>query len=76
MYDEACFVWLHLKDKFFVSPNPINLPLMQQKSLEKFVLPPNVYEKDFFLSIARLTRQKNVYLLLNGYKYAKDPDCL
>lgn len=75
MHQEACEVWPHLKDKLIVLPNSINLPLVIQKSEGKSILPPNVIEKEYFISIARLTHQKNIHLLLNAYKCAKDFGC-
>jgi len=75
MYTEACFVWPHLKDKLIVLPNPINLDALITKSNEKFSLPSQVNREKYFISIARLTHQKNIHLLLQSYKKAKDLGC-
>ncbi|MBU3585118.1 glycosyltransferase [Polynucleobacter sp. AM-26B4] len=75
MYQEACYVWPHLKDKLIVLPNPINLPLLIKKSEEPVKLPAEITAGEYFISIARLTHQKNIALLLRSYKLAKELGC-
>jgi glycosyltransferase involved in cell wall biosynthesis len=75
MYQEACYVWPHLKDKLVVLPNPINLPKLIQKSQEPIQLPNQLTTGEYFISIARLTHQKNIHLLLRSYKFAKELGC-
>lgn len=75
MYTEASFVWPHLKDKLIVLPNPINLDALITKANEKFSLPSQINRENYFISIARLTHQKNIHLLLQSYKKAKDLGC-
>ncbi len=75
MYHEACFVWPHLKEKLIIIPNPINLETLIKKSNEEIQAALRVKDGEFFISIARLTHQKNIHLLLNAYKKAKDLGC-
>ncbi len=75
MYQEACFVWPHLKEKFIVLPNPINLYDLTHKSNEQIPELHQINHGEYFISIARLTHQKNIHLLLNAYKKAKDLGC-
>lgn len=75
MYQEACYVWPHLQDKLLVLPNPINLPDLVRKSEEPIQLPVEITAGEYFISIARLTHQKNIHLLLKSYKKARDIGC-
>lgn len=72
MYQEACNVWPHLQDKLLVLPNPINLPDLVRKSEEPIQLPVEITAGEYFISIARLTHQKNIHLLINSFKQSKD----
>ena len=75
MYQEACYVWPHLKAKLVVLPNPINLPKLIQKSQDSIQPPNQLGAGEYFISIARLTHQKNIHLLLRSYKFAKELGC-
>ncbi len=72
MYEEACFVWPHIKDKLIVLPNPINFEALIKKSSENISLPSQVIPGKYFISIARLTHQKNIHLLLMSFKKARE----
>lgn len=75
MRQEACDVWPHLQDKLVVLPNPINLPLLILKSQDPFQLPVQLTAGEYFISIARLTHQKNIHLLINSFRESKDSGC-
>ncbi len=75
MHREACEVWPHLKDKLIVVPNPIRLGALIAKSKELLSLPTGVKHGEYFISIARLTHQKNIHLLLQSYKKANELGC-
>lgn len=72
MYEEACFVWPHIKHKLVVLPNPINFEALIKKSSENISLPSQVIPGKYFISIARLTHQKNIHLLLMSFKKARE----
>ncbi len=75
MYDEACYVWPHLKDKLIIIPNPININALLKKASEPLTLPPGLEPGKYFISVARLTHQKNIHLLLKAYKKSRDSGC-
>jgi len=75
MYQEACDVWPHLKDKLIVLPNAINMGSLIKKSQETIHLPPGINSGSYFISIVRLTHQKNIELLLAAYQRAKNLGC-
>ena len=75
MREEAEFVWPHLKDKFLVLPNPINLEELARRASEQDVVEPYLRDEKFFLTMARLTHQKNIHLLLRSYKKAREAGC-
>lgn len=75
MYQEACFVWPHLKEKLVIIPNPIDINLLFKKSDDSVSFPPSLESGKFFISVARLTHQKNIHLLLNSYHKARKLGC-
>jgi glycosyltransferase involved in cell wall biosynthesis len=75
MYEEACFVWPHLKDKLLVLPNPVDLDSLLKKSACSIDFPKNLTPEEYFVSVARLTHQKNIHLLLRSYAKAKELGC-
>jgi glycosyltransferase involved in cell wall biosynthesis len=75
MYQEACDVWPHLKDKLVVLPNPVDLDSLLKKSAYSIDFPVNLNTGQYFVSVARLTHQKNIHLLLRSYAKAKELGC-
>jgi glycosyltransferase involved in cell wall biosynthesis len=75
MYQEACYVWPHLKDKLLVLPNPIDLDLLLRKSACSIDFPANLSSGEYFASVARLTHQKNIHLLIRSYAKARELGC-
>jgi glycosyltransferase involved in cell wall biosynthesis len=75
MYQEAYFVWPHLKDKLLVLPNPIDLDSLLKKSACSIDFPGNLTPGEYFVSVARLTHQKNIHLLLKSFAKAQKLGC-
>ncbi len=75
MYQEACDVWPHLKDKLLVLPNPIDLDTLLKRSEYSIDFPVNLNPGEYFVSAARLTHQKNIHLLLRSFAKARDVGC-
>ncbi len=75
MYLEACDVWPHLRDKLVILPNSININSVLKKSECLIHLPNSLNSKEYFVSVARLTPQKNIPLLLKSYALAKKQGC-
>lgn len=75
MYEEACFVWPHLKDKLLVLPNPVDLDSLLKKSACSIDFPENLTPGEYLVSVARLTHQKNIHLLLRSFAKARELGC-
>jgi glycosyltransferase involved in cell wall biosynthesis len=75
MHQEACDVWPHLKDKLLVLPNPIDIDLLIKKAECSINFPENLNAGKYFVSVARLTHQKNIHLLLRSYAKARELGC-
>ena len=75
MLQEACEIWPDLKSVFVVLPNSIHCDKLLNISKNSFSLPTSVELNKYFITIARLTHQKNIDLLLRSYKTAKDLGC-
>jgi glycosyltransferase involved in cell wall biosynthesis len=75
MYQEARDIWPHLKDKLLVLPNPIDLDLLHKKAECSIDFPENLNTGEYFISVARLTHQKNIHLLLRSYAKAQKLGC-
>lgn len=75
MYQEACYVWPHLRNRLLVLPNPIDLNSLIQKSECSIDFPVNLNAGEYFVSVARLTHQKNIHLLLRSYAKARELGC-
>lgn len=75
MYQEACDVWPHLKDKLLVLPNPIDIDSLLKKSEYAIDFPANLNPGEYIVSAARLTHQKNIHLLLRSFAKARDIGC-
>lgn len=75
MFNEACEVWPFLSDKFIVMPNSIDLFTINENSKKLIQLPPGIQHEKYFLTIARLTHQKNIHLMLDAFDIAKRRGC-
>ncbi|MDA0237517.1 MAG: glycosyltransferase [Proteobacteria bacterium] len=75
MHQEACDIWPHLKDNLIVLPNSINHNSLIQKSEETIYTLRCEECSHYFISITRLTHQKNIHLLLKSYKNARNLGC-
>lgn len=75
MYQEACHVWPHLRNQLLVLPNPIDLNSLIQKSECAIDFPLDLSAGEYFVSVARLTHQKNIHLLLKSYAKALELGC-
>ncbi len=75
MLIEACEVWPFLTDKFIVMPNSIDIFNINENSKQLIQLPPGIQPEKYFLTIARLTHQKNINLMLDAFNMAKRRGC-
>jgi glycosyltransferase involved in cell wall biosynthesis len=75
MFIEACEVWPFLSDKFIVMPNSIDIFNINENSKKLIQLPPGIEPEKYFLTIARLTHQKNINLMLDAFDMAKSRGC-
>lgn len=75
MLIEACEVWPFLTDKFIVMPNSIDIFNINENSKQLIQLPPGIQPEKYFLTIARLTHQKNIHLMLDAFDMAKRRGC-
>jgi glycosyltransferase involved in cell wall biosynthesis len=75
MYQEASYVWPHLKNKLFILPNSIDLNSLLKKSECSIDLPAELNTGEYFISVARLTHQKNIHLMLRSYAKARELGC-
>ncbi len=72
MLVEACKVWPYLADKFIVLPNSIDTEKISKNSNHSIQLPEGVEPHKYFITVARLTHQKNIQLLLQAFLVAKN----
>lgn len=70
MKSQAQELWPHLYEKFSVIPNPINIKKVLSKSIDQIQLPIGIQNKEFFLSVGRLSEQKNFLFMIDAYKLA------
>jgi glycosyltransferase involved in cell wall biosynthesis len=75
MYQEASYVWPHLKNKLLVLPNPVDLNSLLKKSECSIDLPAELNTGKYFISVARLTHQKNIHLMLRSYAKSRELGC-
>ena len=75
MLKEACEVWPYLAEKFVVLPNSIDIQKIDKNSKQVIHLPEGVQANEYFLTIARLTHQKNISLMLEAFHHAKQQGC-
>lgn len=71
MLQEACLVWPQMADKFLVMPNSIDTEKINTNSNFSIQLPHGIEEQKYFITVARLTHQKNIHLLLKAFHEAK-----
>jgi len=62
-------------DKLLVLPNPIDLDSLIKKSECSVDFPENITPGEYFVSVARLTHQKNIHLLLRSFAKARELGC-
>jgi glycosyltransferase involved in cell wall biosynthesis len=72
MLVEACEVWPYLVDKFIVLPNSIDTEKISKNSNHSIQLPAGIEPHKYFITVARLTHQKNIQLLLQAFLVAKN----
>lgn len=72
MLVEACKVWPYLADKFIVLPNSIDTEKINRNSNHSIQLPEGVEAHKYFITVARLTHQKNIHLLFQAFLAAKN----
>ncbi len=72
MKEKAKKLWPNLENKYSVIPNPIDIDSIILKSKIHHELPSGVSSFQYFLSIGRLTAQKNFSFLIDAYKIASD----
>jgi glycosyltransferase involved in cell wall biosynthesis len=70
MRNQAIQLWPKLEHQFIVIPNPVDLSKIIDKAIYEVKLPENVTIKNYFVSVGRLTEQKNFTLLVQSYKLA------
>jgi hypothetical protein len=75
MLVEAYEVWPFLNEKFIVMPNSIDALKIKNESNRLIQLPPDITAGKYFLTIARLTHQKNIQLMLDAFEKAKRQGC-
>lgn len=72
MLFEARMVWPQLADKFIVLPNSIDTDKIYKKSNHSIQFLEGIEAQKYFITVARLTHQKNIHLLLQAFHESKN----